>query len=54
MQTQTQMNTTEQLYKFRGKKFLCDEYTIRQLNYALALNRSQERYELVKTQNARK
>lgn len=37
----------EKLYEFRGKIFPCDEKTIHQLNYALALNKSKERYILV-------
>ncbi len=36
------------LYTFRGKTFECSEWVIRQLNYALALNHSNERYEEVK------
>ena len=47
----------ERLYKFRGKTFMCDQWTINQLNYALALNRSEERYVLVKnakTENGNK
>lgn len=47
--TYTTSRPTEQLYEFRGKQFMSDEQTIRQLNYALALNRSEERYVLVKT-----
>jgi hypothetical protein len=35
-------------YKFRGKVFECSDAIIRQLNFALALNRSNERYEEVK------
>ncbi len=46
------INTTdlpkEKLYEYRGKQFMADEWTIKQLNYALALNRSDERYTLVK------
>ena len=34
-------------YTFRGKEFYCDEDTIFQLNYALGLNKSKERYERV-------
>jgi hypothetical protein len=34
----------ENLYEFRGKLFMCDEWTIAQLNFALACNRSDERY----------
>jgi hypothetical protein len=41
------MKKEEKLYEFRGKVFPSDETTIRQLNYALALNRSKERYKLV-------
>ena len=32
------------VYKFRGKEFVCSKDTISQLNYALALNGSSERY----------
>ena len=35
-------------YKFRGKVFVCDENTIRYLNYALALNCASDRYVRVK------
>lgn len=42
-------NTKEQTYTFRGRTFKCDAATIRSLNYALALNRSSERYVLVKS-----
>lgn len=35
-------------YKYKGKIFECDEYTIKQLNYALALNRCSELYIEVK------
>jgi hypothetical protein len=38
----------EKLYTFRGKTFYCKPSIIQQLNYALALNRSNERYEEVK------
>ena len=41
-------NNESKWYKFRGKIFECTESIIRQLNYALALNRSSERYEEVK------
>lgn len=40
-------NLKQELYTFRGKIFYCDAVTIGQLNYALALNRSNERYEKV-------
>ena len=40
-------NSVENFYSFRGKTFACDANTIRQLNYALALNQKSERYELV-------
>lgn len=40
-------NDKEKLYKFRGKTFPASPATIKQLNYALALNRSSERYVLV-------
>lgn len=39
------MKTTDKnFYKYNGKTFPCDEHTIRQLNYALALNNKSERY----------
>ena len=38
----------QELYVFRGKEFMCDRLTIAQLNYALALNRVDERYVLKK------
>lgn len=41
------MKKEEKLYEFRGKVFPSDEKTIRQLNYALSLNKSEERYKLV-------
>jgi hypothetical protein len=40
----TTNNKDEGLYEFRGKQFTCDADTIRRLNYALALNDSDERY----------
>jgi hypothetical protein len=39
---------SNKLYTFRGKIFECSQKIIQQLNYALALNRSKERYEEVK------
>ena len=42
------MNNESRWYKFRGKVFECKESIIRQLNLALAYNRSHERYEEVK------
>lgn len=39
---------TQELYVFRGKEFYCDARTISRLNYALALNRYEERYILKK------
>lgn len=51
MITQKQ-NLKEELYSFRGKTFYCDAETIRHLNYALALNRSAERYEKVDSGSA--
>lgn len=42
-------NSNVKLYTFRGKTFECNEKIIQQLNYALALNRSKERYEEVKS-----
>lgn len=44
----------EKLYEFRGKQFMCDAWTINQLNYALALNHSEERYVLVKKTKSKK
>ena len=45
-------NHKQKLYEFRGNQFKCDEHTVNQLNYALALNRSEERYvEVKKTKN---
>jgi hypothetical protein len=38
------INLKQEWYKFKGKTFLCDAWTIQTLNYALALNRSKERY----------
>jgi hypothetical protein len=43
------MNNQNKLYTFRGKIFECSEKIIQKLNYALALNRSKERYEEVKS-----
>jgi len=43
----TEETHKQELYTFRGKTFYSDEWTIKQLNYALALNRSTERYEKV-------
>jgi hypothetical protein len=37
----------KQFYKFRGRVFASDKETISKLNYALALNGSEERYRLV-------
>lgn len=34
-------------YKYKGKIIESDPHTIKQLNYALALNRSKDRYVLV-------
>ncbi len=34
-------------YSFKGKTFLCDEWTIGQLNFALSLNKYKERYKKV-------
>jgi hypothetical protein len=45
----TEETHTEELYTFRGKTFYSDAWTIKQLNYALALNKSTERYEKVNT-----
>ena len=49
MTTGTEETTKQELYTFRGKTFYSDARTIKQLNYALALNRSTERYEKVNT-----
>lgn len=46
-------NQTRKKYTFRGKTFECDPKTIAQMNYALALNRSQERYEEVQAKPKR-
>jgi len=48
----TEERPKQELYTFRDKTFYSDEWTIKQLNYALALNRSNERYE--KVQHGRK
>lgn len=37
-------NQTQKMYRFMGKEFPCDPETIKQLNYALSLNRREERY----------
>lgn len=42
-------NTKEQTYTFRGRTFKCDAVTIKNLNYALALNGKSERYVLVES-----
>ncbi len=42
------MKNESKWYKFRGKIFECSESIIRQLNLALAYNRSNERYEEIK------
>ena len=42
----THKSINENLYTFRGKTFMSDAKTIGVLNYALALNRSNERYKL--------
>jgi hypothetical protein len=34
-------------YAFEGKTFLCDSWTIGQLNFALSLNGRKERYKKV-------
>ena len=44
----------EKEYKFRGKKFMSSPAIIAQLNYALALNKSEERYTLVENKNGLK
>lgn len=41
-------NLKKELYTFRGRTFYSDVWTVNQLNYALALNNSRERYEKVK------
>jgi hypothetical protein len=48
------MNNESKWYKFRGRVFECGESIIRQLNLALAYNRSHERYEEVKPDTATK
>jgi hypothetical protein len=42
------MKNNEKQYEFRGKIFKCSEKTIVQLNYALALNGSDDRYVEIK------
>jgi len=34
----------QEKYTFKGKTFLCDAWTIQQLNFALALNNIKDRY----------
>jgi hypothetical protein len=46
----TKLTNNMKNYKYKGKIFECDERIIKQLNYALALNYSSERYIEVKTQ----
>lgn len=41
---EVEKDAKEKLYKFRGKTFPANPATIKELNYALALNRSSERY----------
>ena len=47
-------NLKQELYNFRGKTFYSDAWTIGQLNYALTLNMSKERYEKVQPGRKRK
>ena len=51
---QIESTSVEKLYRFRGKTFPANPATIKQLNYARALNRSLERYELIEKQNGSK
>ena len=37
----------QEKYAFKGKTFLCDSWTIAQLNFALALNKANDRYKKV-------
>lgn len=39
----------EKLYEFRGKQFYCKPSIVKHLNFALALNRSHERYEEIES-----
>jgi hypothetical protein len=39
----------QEKYTFKGKTFLCDSWTIGQLNFALSLNNHKERYKKYKT-----
>jgi hypothetical protein len=41
---QVDSTATEKMYTFRGKTFPANPTTIKQLNYALALNRAPDRY----------
>lgn len=41
-------NHKKELYTFRGRTFYSDAWTVKQLNYALALNNARERYEKAK------
>lgn len=44
----TNKNEGEKMYTYQGKTFYSHPEIIQQLNYALALNQSTERYEEVK------
>jgi hypothetical protein len=37
----------QEKYTFKGKTFLCDAWTIGQLNFALSLNKAKDRYKKV-------
>jgi len=52
----TDIETTngEKTYTFRGKTFSANPATVKELNYALALNRSTERYVEVAKQSKKK
>jgi hypothetical protein len=50
----TENQPKESLYEYRGKQFKCDQWTIDQLNRALALNHSTERYEKVNNKRTTK
>lgn len=50
-ETKNRSKNKEGLYSFRNKEFMSDEWTIRQLNLALAMNYKNERY--IKVQNGK-
>jgi len=46
--TEITQKQTEEMYKFRRKKFLCDKNTIQILNNALSMNGVADRYIKIK------